>query len=50
MKPKNKKLPKPWDETFEGQWCIDNETGKRVLMDCRTNKIVIREEDYEDKS
>ena len=31
------------DTTFYGQWVVDSETGQRVLIDLKINKIILRE-------
>lgn len=30
------------EETFDGQWCFDSESGEEVLIDTKNNKIVMR--------
>lgn len=34
------------EETFEGQWVVDSETGIQYLMNTRTNEILL----YKDKN
>ena len=34
-----------WDEqTFEGRWCINSETGDYYLIDLKTGKLLLRKE------
>lgn len=32
------------NETLDAVWCIDSETGHKVLMDRKTNKVIMTEE------
>lgn len=36
------------DKTVEAQWCYDSETGERVLIDIRTNKVLAYEHEIFD--
>jgi hypothetical protein len=33
------------DGIFRGLWCIDNETGDRVLVNLDTNQIILKSRD-----
>jgi len=30
-------------DTFRGQWCVDSETGDRLLIEIATGQVLIRE-------
>lgn len=40
MKPKKRKFNP--EDTLEGQWCYDSNTGEEVLIDTKTNKEIMR--------
>lgn len=35
------------DETMDAVWCVDSETGKKVLIDRKTNKVITTGEQLE---
>ncbi len=37
------------EETLDAVWCVESETGKQVLIDRKTNKIIISKEHLEGK-
>lgn len=32
------------EETLDAQWCTDSDTGERVLIDRKTNQIIMRDD------
>ena len=38
------------ERTLVAQWCIDSETGQRVLIDSKTGQVIITQEELDNES